>query len=72
MYFLEYKNNVNIYEVGNYFRRCVNEDFIFMWMFVFEYWKGNIWFWLNKFIIFIKWNEIICFVGVLVKYIFNI
>lgn len=32
MYLLEYKNNVNIYEVGNHLRRYVNEDFIFMWI----------------------------------------
>lgn len=30
MYLLEYKNNVNIYEVGNHLRRYVNQDFIFM------------------------------------------
>lgn len=72
MYLLEYKNNVNIHEVGNHLRRYVNEDFIFMWMFVSEHWKGNTWLWLNKFIIFIKWNEIICFVCVSVKHISNI
>ncbi|XP_052681696.1 uncharacterized protein LOC128162503 [Crassostrea angulata] len=30
MYLLEYRNNVNIHEVGNHLRRYVNEDFIFM------------------------------------------
>lgn len=33
MYHLEYKNNRNIYEVGNHLRRYANEDFIFMWIF---------------------------------------